>query len=224
MCTKQPRICTDIHLQCRQCPYCAHGMQRDSFEHILPSNHTSFAASGRQLWCLNLGTVVLWLSYSPCLQNMAQTSLFDCCSLICRGLEAGRGFASPGHKAHVLSTLRTITTACWASERSLWTTLQRHALGVMCCLSLLLSSAGALKLVGECFPWSQGSQFVHMQDNHNSVLGIREIALDQGASATCVEMQPSSGMSLSRGCHVNCAWQDVLCSQCHVIHLPTPGR
>lgn len=47
---------------------------------------------------------------------------------------------------------------------------------------------GALKLVGESFPWQEGSQFVYTQDNHNSVLGIRELALDRGASATCVEL------------------------------------
>lgn len=54
--------------------------------------------------------------------------------------------------------------------------------------------AGALKLVGEAFPWQDGSEFVYTQDNHNSVLGIRELALDQGATATCVEFDADNGM------------------------------
>ncbi|KAL0050843.1 hypothetical protein WJX82_008290 [Trebouxia sp. C0006] len=54
-------------------------------------------------------------------------------------------------------------------------------------------ATGALKLVAEAFPWQEGSQFVYTQDNHNSVLGIRELAIDQGASATCVEMSSAKG-------------------------------
>lgn len=60
---------------------------------------------------------------------------------------------------------------------------------------LNLSLAGALKLVGEAFPWQDGSQFVYTQDNHNSVLGIRELALDCGATASCVEIDSHKGMS-----------------------------
>ena len=68
---------------------------------------------------------------------------------------------------------------------------------LMCCTSCSSGwccIAGALKLVGECFPWAEGSQFVYSQDNHNSVLGIRELALNQGATATCVEMHCASGV------------------------------
>ncbi|KAL3136431.1 hypothetical protein ABBQ38_005687 [Trebouxia sp. C0009 RCD-2024] len=54
-------------------------------------------------------------------------------------------------------------------------------------------ATGALKLVGEAFPWQDGSKFVYTQDNHNSVLGIRELALDQGATATCVEFDADNG-------------------------------
>ena len=60
-------------------------------------------------------------------------------------------------------------------------------------LILFSNVAGALKLVAEAFPWQEGSQFVYTQDNHNSVLGIRELAIDQGASATCVEMSSAKG-------------------------------
>ena len=54
--------------------------------------------------------------------------------------------------------------------------------------------AGALKLVGEAFPWQDGSQFAYTRDNHNSVLGIRELALDHGAIANCVEINSGKGI------------------------------
>ena len=37
-------------------------------------------------------------------------------------------------------------------------------------------ATGALKLVGEGFPWTRDSRFAYTRDNHNSVLGIREQA------------------------------------------------
>lgn len=43
-------------------------------------------------------------------------------------------------------------------------------------------ATAALKLVGESFPWTNSSRFVYLRQNHNSVLGIRELALGQGAS------------------------------------------
>ncbi|KAJ9529686.1 hypothetical protein QJQ45_014473, partial [Haematococcus lacustris] len=44
------------------------------------------------------------------------------------------------------------------------------------------SATGALKLVGETFPWSPASQFRYLRENHVSVLGMREYALQHGAS------------------------------------------
>jgi hypothetical protein len=35
-------------------------------------------------------------------------------------------------------------------------------------------ATAALKLVGECFPWSRESCYMYTMENHNSVLGIRE--------------------------------------------------
>ncbi|TVU08500.1 hypothetical protein EJB05_41905 [Eragrostis curvula] len=35
-------------------------------------------------------------------------------------------------------------------------------------------ATSALKLVGECFPWSRDSCYVYTMENHNSVLGIRD--------------------------------------------------
>eukprot|EP01105_Mastigella_eilhardi_P018777 TRINITY_DN4379_c0_g5_i2.p1 TRINITY_DN4379_c0_g5~~TRINITY_DN4379_c0_g5_i2.p1 ORF type:complete len:556 (-),score=172.63 TRINITY_DN4379_c0_g5_i2:50-1717(-) len=53
-------------------------------------------------------------------------------------------------------------------------------------------TTGALKLLGESFPWTNASKFVYLRQNHNSVLGIREIALDQGAEFVAI---PESEMN-----------------------------
>ncbi|KAK9132608.1 hypothetical protein Scep_012136 [Stephania cephalantha] len=50
-------------------------------------------------------------------------------------------------------------------------------------------ATAALKLVGETFPWTQESCFMYTRENHNSVLGIREYALSQGAVAFAVDIE-----------------------------------
>ncbi|MFN9298180.1 MAG: aminotransferase class V-fold PLP-dependent enzyme [Acidobacteriota bacterium] len=46
------------------------------------------------------------------------------------------------------------------------------------------NATGALKLVGESFPFSPASRFLATSDNHNSVNGIREFARRAGAGIT----------------------------------------
>lgn len=53
-------------------------------------------------------------------------------------------------------------------------------------------ATGALKLVGECFPWSSQSNFMYTMENHNSVLGIREYALSKGAAAFAIEIEEAA--------------------------------
>ncbi|CAH8381281.1 unnamed protein product [Eruca vesicaria subsp. sativa] len=53
-------------------------------------------------------------------------------------------------------------------------------------------ATAALKLVGETFPWTEDSNFVYSMENHNSVLGIREYALGQGASACAVDIEEAA--------------------------------
>lgn len=48
------------------------------------------------------------------------------------------------------------------------------------------NASGALKLVGEAYPFQSGSQFILTFDNHNSVNGIREFARDRGAQVEYV--------------------------------------
>ncbi|OMO53429.1 Aminotransferase, class V/Cysteine desulfurase [Corchorus olitorius] len=50
-------------------------------------------------------------------------------------------------------------------------------------------ATAALKLIGENFPWSSQSSFMYTMENHNSVLGIREYALSQGAAAFAVDVR-----------------------------------
>ncbi|KAL5073402.1 hypothetical protein RYX36_012386 [Vicia faba] len=50
-------------------------------------------------------------------------------------------------------------------------------------------ATAALKMVGEAFPWSCNSNFMYTMENHNSVLGIREYALGQGAAAIAVDIE-----------------------------------
>jgi hypothetical protein len=48
------------------------------------------------------------------------------------------------------------------------------------------SPSGALKIVGEAFPFDRESAYVLTQDNHNSVNGIREYARAKGAVSNYV--------------------------------------
>jgi molybdenum cofactor sulfurtransferase len=48
------------------------------------------------------------------------------------------------------------------------------------------NSSGALKLVGEAYPFGAGCRFLLTFDNHNSVNGIREYAHAKGASVTYI--------------------------------------
>jgi molybdenum cofactor sulfurtransferase len=48
------------------------------------------------------------------------------------------------------------------------------------------NATAALKLVGESFPWQQGSIFMHTVANHTSVLGIRQFAAARGATVVAV--------------------------------------
>lgn len=52
------------------------------------------------------------------------------------------------------------------------------------------NASGALKLVGESYPFAPGAQYLLTYDNHNSVNGIREYARLKGASVTYVPVAP----------------------------------
>lgn len=52
------------------------------------------------------------------------------------------------------------------------------------------NASGALKLVGEAFPFAAGSRFCLTADNHNSVNGIREYARSRGAEVEYLRLDP----------------------------------
>jgi molybdenum cofactor sulfurtransferase len=58
-----------------------------------------------------------------------------------------------------------------------------------CCI-LTSGATAALKLLAHTFPWSHESVFVHLNDNHTSVLGMREVAASRGA--TTATLSPSA--------------------------------
>lgn len=52
------------------------------------------------------------------------------------------------------------------------------------------NASGALKLVGESYPFAPGGQFLLTYDNHNSVNGIRQFAHAKGAVCTYLPLTP----------------------------------
>ena len=57
------------------------------------------------------------------------------------------------------------------------------------------NATGALKLIGESFPFATGGRYLATFDNHNSVNGIREFAKAKGAAADYVRLT-SPGLQL----------------------------
>jgi selenocysteine lyase/cysteine desulfurase len=53
------------------------------------------------------------------------------------------------------------------------------------------NASGALKLVGESYPFAPGGRYALLYDNHNSVNGIREFARQHGATVTYAPVNPA---------------------------------
>lgn len=51
------------------------------------------------------------------------------------------------------------------------------------------NASGALRVVGEAYPFTSGGAFLQLVDNHNSVNGIREFAKKAGASVSVVRTE-----------------------------------
>lgn len=59
------------------------------------------------------------------------------------------------------------------------------------------NATGALRLVGEAFPFVEGSTFVLGTDSHNSINGIRQFALTKGARLAYIASTFQGGMDES---------------------------
>jgi molybdenum cofactor sulfurtransferase len=57
------------------------------------------------------------------------------------------------------------------------------------------NATGALRLVGEAFPFVQNSTFVLGTDSHNSINGIRQFALTKGAQLAYIASTSLGGMN-----------------------------
>lgn len=56
-----------------------------------------------------------------------------------------------------------------------------------CCV-FTSNATGALKIVGESYPFSNDAVYIYCKDNHNSVLGIKEFAYSKGADVDVVSL------------------------------------
>ncbi|CAK5266593.1 unnamed protein product [Mycena citricolor] len=59
------------------------------------------------------------------------------------------------------------------------------------------NATGALKLVGESYPFTGGSSYVLSADSHNSVHGIRQYATYRGAKTVYIPTTPTGGFDVS---------------------------
>ena len=59
------------------------------------------------------------------------------------------------------------------------------------------NATGALRLVGEAFPFVQDSTFILGADSHNSINGIRQFALTKGARLAYIASTSIGGMNES---------------------------
>ena len=59
------------------------------------------------------------------------------------------------------------------------------------------NATGALKLVGEAFPFAAGSAYVLGADSHNSVHGIRQFAKRRGAEVCYIESTDVGGFDVA---------------------------
>jgi molybdenum cofactor sulfurtransferase len=73
------------------------------------------------------------------------------------------------------------------------------------------NASGALKLVGESFPFAPGSRYLLTFDNHNSVNGIREFARAKDATVAYAPL-------VTPGLHVDMARLDALLEQADPAH------
>lgn len=112
----------------------------------------------------------------PCSEAVVSSAAARVCACLAPNPHSSGSWAAPGGPD-------------WGGE------LRRRLLG-MCraaasdyaCVLTPGATAG-LHLVGQCFPWRPGSRFAYLEDNHTSVLGIRELAARGGAAVTALSLR-----------------------------------
>jgi molybdenum cofactor sulfurtransferase len=84
-----------------------------------------------------------------------------------------------------------------------------------------LNASAALKLVGESYPFCDGSRFLLTFDNHNSVNGIREFALRSGAEVEYVPLT-TPDLRVDRDCLEACLNRNR--GVCHLLAFPAQSN
>lgn len=59
------------------------------------------------------------------------------------------------------------------------------------------NASGALQIVGECYPFNNGSHLLLLSDNHNSVNGIREYCRHKGGTYSYCYIDPGNEMRIN---------------------------
>lgn len=86
------------------------------------------------------------------------------------------------------SASRTSSAATTVVERTRRAVRKWFGAGPEYVVIFTANATGALKHVGECFPFTGGGRLLLTADNHNSVNGIREFARSRGASVDYVPL------------------------------------
>ncbi|KAH9834184.1 PLP-dependent transferase [Rhodofomes roseus] len=95
---------------------------------------------------------------------------------------------------HSVSNSSKLSSACADEARAAVLSFFRAPPGYT--VVFTANATGALKLVGESFPFSKSSCYVLGADSHNSVHGIRQFAIHRGASIHYIECTEHGGMEV----------------------------
>ncbi|RDX48709.1 PLP-dependent transferase [Lentinus brumalis] len=96
---------------------------------------------------------------------------------------------------HSVSNSSRLSAACATEARQAVLAFFRAPPGYT--VVFTANATGALKLVGEAFPFTDGSSYVLGADSHNSVHGIRKFATARGAGVHYIESTPHGGVDVS---------------------------
>ncbi|PCH36630.1 PLP-dependent transferase [Wolfiporia cocos MD-104 SS10] len=95
---------------------------------------------------------------------------------------------------HSVSNSSKLSSACADEAREAVLSFFRAPPGYS--VVFTANATGALKLVGESFPFASGSSYVLGADSHNSVHGIRQFALQRGAQVHYIDSTDHGGMEV----------------------------
>ncbi|KAH9889344.1 PLP-dependent transferase [Cubamyces lactineus] len=96
---------------------------------------------------------------------------------------------------HSVSNTSRLSAACAAEARQAVLAFFRAPPGYT--VVFTANATGALKLVGESFPFGAGSAYVLGADSHNSVHGIRQFARRRGAEVCYIESTDVGGFDVA---------------------------